>query len=40
LLREGYGPEDFFQESGRAIDFDEGVAMLTALALVGHDKCE
>ena len=38
LLREGDGPEDFFQEAGCAVNFDEGVAMFAALVLVGHDK--
>ena len=38
FLCERDGPEDFFQEAGCAIDFDEGVAMFAALALVGYDK--
>jgi hypothetical protein len=38
LLREGDGPEDFFQESGCAVNFDKGVAMFAALALVGYDR--
>jgi len=38
VLREGHGAEDLFHDAGRAVNFDEGVAVLAALFLVGHNK--
>src|ERR1019366_7901341 len=34
-----HGPEDLFHDAGGVVNFDEGVTVLAALALVGHDKC-